>query len=83
MYQLNVTRELLKHVYIAERLAPPTSFSTLQNAYSTIWSRAISPAYWREIASNGELLKVGVYAVEAYGIFKASPHRASEPVHRS
>lgn len=70
LYNLNVTRELLKQVYVAERLQPPTSFSTLQSAYCTMWSRASNPAYWKEIAKTGELAKVGIYAVEAYGIFK-------------
>src|ERR1700691_4294925 len=70
MYNLSVTRELLKQVYIAERLQPPTSLSTIRSAYSTLWARASNPAYWREIAQSGELARVGVYAVEAYGIFK-------------
>src|SRR6202044_3948700 len=70
MYNLSVTRELLKQVYVAERLQPPTSLSTIQSAYSTLWARASNPAYWREIAQSGELARVGVYAVEAYGIFK-------------
>jgi len=70
MYNLSVTRELLKQVYIAERLQPPTSLATLQSAYSILWARASNPAYWREIARSGELARVGIYAVEAYGIFK-------------
>ena len=70
IYNLSVTRELLKQVYIAERLQPPTSLSTIRSAYSTLWARASNPAYWREIAQSGELARVGVYAVEAYGIFK-------------
>ncbi|KZP10460.1 hypothetical protein FIBSPDRAFT_833460 [Athelia psychrophila] len=70
IYNLNVTRELLKQVYLAERLQPPTSFSTIQSAYQTMWTRASNPAYWKDIAKTGELAKVGIYAVEAYGIFK-------------
>jgi F-type H+-transporting ATPase subunit g len=70
MYNLSVTRALLKQVYIAERLQPPTSLSTIQSAYSTIWARASNPEYWRQAAKNGELARVGVYAIEAYGIFK-------------
>ncbi|KAF7966735.1 hypothetical protein HWV62_37259 [Athelia sp. TMB] len=70
VYNVKVTRELLKQVYLAERLQPPTSLSTIQSAYKTIWTRASNPAYWREAAKTGELAKVGVYAVEAYGIFK-------------
>jgi len=70
VYNLSVGRELLKQVYLAERLQPPTSFSTIQSAYQTLWSRASNPSYWREILRNGEWQRVGVYALEAYGIFK-------------
>lgn len=72
MYNVSVAREFLKQVYVAERLQPPTSTSTLTSAYSALWSRASNPAYWREIVRSGEWAKVGVYAVEAYGIFKVS-----------
>lgn len=71
MYNFSVAREFLKHIYVAERLQPP-SLSTVQSAYSTIWSRASSPAYWKEIFRTGEYAKLGIYAVEAYGIFKVS-----------
>lgn len=72
LYNLSVTREFLKQVYVAERLQPPTSFSTVTSAYSTIWSRARNPTYWRELFRSGDWTKLGIYAVEAYGIFKAS-----------
>ena len=72
MYNLSVAREVLKQVYVAERLAPPTSFSTVTSAYQTLWARASNPGYWREILKNGEWQQVGVYALEAYGIFKVS-----------
>ena len=70
LYNLSVGRELLKQVYIAERLQPPTNISTIKSAYSTLWSRASNPAYWKDITSSGEIAKVGIYALEAYGIFK-------------
>lgn len=70
VYNFQVAREFLKQVYVAERLQPPTSLSTIQNAYSTIWSRASNPSYWREIFRTGEYAKIGVYALEAYGIYK-------------
>jgi hypothetical protein len=70
VYNLSVARELLKQVYVAERLQPPSDLAVLRNAYSTLWSRASSPAYWRGILNSGEWAKVGIYAVEAYGIFK-------------
>lgn len=70
MYNLSVARELLKQVYVAERLQPPANLAVVRSAYSTLWSRASSQAYWRGILSSGEWAKVAIYAVEAYGIFK-------------
>lgn len=70
LYNLSVGRELLKQVYLAERLQPPTSFSTITKAYQEIWQRVSNQAYWREILRTGEYKRVGVYALEAYGIFK-------------
>ncbi|PSS05477.1 hypothetical protein EW026_g2382 [Hermanssonia centrifuga] len=68
-YNFSVARELLKQVYVAERLQPP-SLSTIQTAYSTLWARVRNPAYLRELVRSGDITKVGVYALEAYGIFK-------------
>jgi len=70
MYNLSVARELLKQVYVKERLQPPTNFGVVRSAYSELWSRATNPTYWRGILNNGEWAKVSIYAVEAYGIFK-------------
>jgi len=70
VYNFSVAREFLKQVYVAERLQPPTSLNTITSAYATIWARASNPQYWREIARSGEWTKVGIYAIEAYGIFK-------------
>lgn len=75
-YNWSVAREFLKQVYVAERLQPPASTTAITNAYSALWSRARNPAYWRELVRSGEWAKVGVYAVEAYGIFKVSEVRA-------
>ena len=83
MYNLSVARELLKQVYVAERLAPPTSLSTITSAYQTLWARASNPGYWREILKNGEWQRVGVYAVEAYGIFKVCTRRRLESSDRT
>ena len=38
--------------------------------YGTLWGRARSVAYWRKVVASGEWARLGVYAVEAYGIFK-------------
>ncbi|OCH94845.1 hypothetical protein OBBRIDRAFT_721909 [Obba rivulosa] len=69
VYNAAVAREFLKQVYVTERLQPP-SLSTFLDVYATLWARAKNPAYWRELVQSGEWTKVGLYAVEAYGIFK-------------
>ncbi|KAH9050356.1 hypothetical protein EDB83DRAFT_2399960 [Lactarius deliciosus] len=69
-YNLSVAREVLKHVYTAERLQPPTSLGAVFGTYGTLWGRARSVAYWRQVVASGEWARLGVYAVEAYGIFK-------------
>jgi len=67
---LAVAREVLKHVYAAERLQPPTSLGAVLGTYGTLWARARSVGYWREVVRSGEFARLSVYAVEAYGIFK-------------
>jgi F-type H+-transporting ATPase subunit g len=69
VYNLSVARELMKQVYVAERLAPP-SLGAVQSAYSTLFSRAANPAYWAELINTGGWTKVAVYGLEAYGIYK-------------
>jgi hypothetical protein len=70
IYNAEVARELLKQIYIAERLQPPTSLASITDAYSILWGRARNPQYWRDLLTTGELTRVAVYAVEAYTIFK-------------
>ena len=72
VYNFQVAREVLKRIYIAERLQPP-SLSTFQSTYSALWARASNPTYWtRDFFRNGDIYKVGIYGLEAYGIFKVS-----------
>ena len=53
VYNFQVAREVLKQIYVAERLQLPSA-SAVQNAYSTLWSRASSSSYWtRELFQNG------------------------------
>ncbi|KAI6122337.1 hypothetical protein EDD16DRAFT_779539 [Pisolithus croceorrhizus] len=59
LYNLSVTRELLRQIYIAENLAPPRSLSAVLDAYSTLWTRVRDVGYWRTILSNGEWDKGG------------------------
>ncbi|KAF9790294.1 hypothetical protein BJ322DRAFT_1103954 [Thelephora terrestris] len=68
-YNLQVTRELLKQVYVAERLRIP-HWTTFVSEYGLLLSRARNPAFLREVVRSGEWVKVGVYVIEGYGIFK-------------
>jgi F-type H+-transporting ATPase subunit g len=69
-YNLAVAREVLKHVYAAERLQPPSSLGAVLGTYGTLLARARSVGYWREVVRSGEYARLSVYALEAYGIFK-------------
>lgn len=60
---------MAKQVYIAESLAPPKSFSTIIDAYKTLWARASNKEYYLRILKTGEWKKVAIYGIEAYGIF--------------
>lgn len=71
VYNWKVFTSLCRQVYIAEKLAPPTSLSTWIHAYAKIWSRATSPAYYRQIAQSGEWSKVAVYVSHISGVHKA------------
>ncbi|KAG6820816.1 hypothetical protein H0H93_011110 [Arthromyces matolae] len=68
-YNFAVTREILKQIYRTEGLAPP-SLNAIQTAYKSLWTNVTNVAYLRQIVANGDVARVGVYAVEAYGIFK-------------
>lgn len=68
-YNFAILKELLKKVYIAESLAPPRSLEQITQAYRSLWKQGSSPQWWRETLNSGEWKKVGIYALEAYGIF--------------
>lgn len=68
-YNLQVTREILKQVYVAERLQIP-HWTTFVSEYVSLWSRVRNPSFLRELIRSGGWMKVGVYAIEGYGIFK-------------
>ncbi|CAO1626358.1 unnamed protein product [Parajaminaea phylloscopi] len=69
IYNAKVVGHVAKQVYIAESLAPPTSFNVVRESLQTLYRRAIDGAYWQKLLRTGEWRKVGLYAVEAYGIF--------------
>jgi F-type H+-transporting ATPase subunit g len=69
-YNFAVAREVLKQVNTAERLQPLMSLGSLLRTYATLWGHARLVGYWREVVMSREWAHLGVYAVEAYGIFK-------------
>ncbi|PVG04306.1 hypothetical protein CPB86DRAFT_869016 [Serendipita vermifera] len=69
MYNLSVLKEVFKQVYIRESLAPPKSLSQITQAYRSLWERGSSVQWWRNALESGEWKRVGIYALEAYGIF--------------
>ncbi|KAE8247094.1 hypothetical protein A4X06_0g4706 [Tilletia controversa] len=69
VYNLRTVGALAKQVYVAKRLAPPTSTESILSAYKSIWAFASNPAQWSRLVQNGEWKKVGIYSVEALGIF--------------
>ncbi|KIK51310.1 hypothetical protein GYMLUDRAFT_123379, partial [Collybiopsis luxurians FD-317 M1] len=69
LYNLAVFREILKHVHRAEGLSSPSA-ETVRSEYRTLLSNATSVALWKKAVSPGEVLRVGIYGLEAYGVFK-------------
>ena len=66
---MRVAGSLAKQVYIAEKLAPPTSVSQVTSAYQQIWSSISKASWWTHSLPAGEWRKIAVYGVEAVGIF--------------
>ncbi|KDR72148.1 hypothetical protein GALMADRAFT_74382 [Galerina marginata CBS 339.88] len=69
LYNLSVTREVLKQIYVKEGLQPP-NFATVKAAYSNLWSQVANPALVGNLVKSGEIGRVGIYGLQAYGIFK-------------
>ncbi|RDB18746.1 hypothetical protein Hypma_014629 [Hypsizygus marmoreus] len=53
-YNLAVTREVLKQIYVAEGLQPPT-LAAVREAYATIWTRPSAPLTGAESHRVGNL----------------------------
>ncbi|KAK4053551.1 hypothetical protein OIV83_001719 [Microbotryomycetes sp. JL201] len=68
-YNAAVAKELVKQVYVAEKLAPP-SLAQVSYTYQSFFNDAKSPSFWQQLYKSGEWKRWAVYAVEAYGIFK-------------
>ncbi|KAJ3575114.1 hypothetical protein NP233_g1310 [Leucocoprinus birnbaumii] len=69
VYNFSVAREVVKRIYVGEGLQPP-SLSQFAEAYRQIWSNATQVAYWRGIVQSGQVTRVGIYGLQAYGIYK-------------
>lgn len=64
-----MTREIIKQIYIRESLQPP-NLSTIRSAYSSLWSQINTPGLMRNLFKSGEVGRIGVYGLQAYGLFK-------------
>lgn len=69
MYNLRVAGSLLKQVYIAEKLTPPTQLSTWAAAYRQMFANVTNPSWWTHTLPGGEWRRVALYGTEAVGIF--------------
>lgn len=56
-------------MYRREGLAPP-SLSTFREVYSSLAQQLTSPAFFASLGKSGELGRIGVYGLQAYGVFK-------------
>ncbi|KAF7768380.1 hypothetical protein Agabi119p4_7623 [Agaricus bisporus var. burnettii] len=69
VYNFTVAREVVKRIYVSEALSPP-AFSQYAEVYRQIWSNVTHASYWRGLTQNGQFAQVGIYGLQAYGIFK-------------
>jgi F-type H+-transporting ATPase subunit g len=71
LYNLAVTKEVFKQIYVKEGLRPPT-LEEYRTAYTSLWTQVTKPGFARELVRSGDLGRVGIYGLQAYGIFKVS-----------
>jgi len=69
LYNLSVTKELFKQIYVKEGLQPP-SLEAYRSAYTSLWTQVKNPGFVRDVVRSGDLGRVGIYGLQAYGIFK-------------
>ncbi|PPR02169.1 hypothetical protein CVT24_011357 [Panaeolus cyanescens] len=69
VYNLSVAKELVKQVYVAEGLKPPT-LAAFRSAYAEIWTQLTTAGFARRVTQNGEWAQLGVYGLQAYGLYK-------------
>lgn len=66
--QAAVAKEVLKQVYVVEKLAPP-SLGQVTQTYANVYSNVQNMGFWRHLVESGEWKRYAIYGVEAYGIF--------------
>ncbi|KAF5327478.1 hypothetical protein D9619_005135 [Psilocybe cf. subviscida] len=69
VYNLSVTKEVLKQIYVKEGMSPP-SLDAVRAAYSSLWAQVSNPQILGHLVKSGEIARVGIYGLQAYGIFK-------------
>ncbi|KAG0148240.1 hypothetical protein CROQUDRAFT_670047 [Cronartium quercuum f. sp. fusiforme G11] len=67
-YNLAFTKELLKQVYIKEKLTPPGP-DQIKFAYSELIQNLKSLNFWKKLIETGEWKRITVYGIEAVGLF--------------
>lgn len=66
--QVAVAREVLKQVYVAEKLSPP-SLAQITTTYSALFKNASDAHYYRHTIESGQWKRFAILALELYGIF--------------
>ncbi|CDZ96617.1 Mitochondrial F1F0-ATP synthase, subunit g/ATP20 [Phaffia rhodozyma] len=69
IYNIRVAGELAKQVYIGQKLAPPTSVGEVTSAWANAVGKATDKNYWFGISKNGQWTTLGLYGLQAYGLF--------------
>ena len=66
IYNAKLVGALAKQVYVAEKLAPPTSVGEIVGGWSTVWARGTSWEYWAHVKKAGEWKTLALYVSAAF-----------------
>lgn len=61
VYNARLVGALAKQVYVAEKLAPPTSVGEITTAWATALGKASSKDYWVKLQKSGEWKTFALY----------------------
>ncbi|KAH9810583.1 mitochondrial ATP synthase g subunit-domain-containing protein [Melampsora americana] len=67
-YNLIFTKEILKQVYLKENLNPP-NLNQIKLTYLQFFQNSTSLTFWKSLIDSGEYKRIGIYTLEAIGIF--------------